>query len=145
MDLENLNKVLEMACKEPSLSSIEEPKEQPKRKKRTFFLGERAVESQNPVIFENGMFFVERTSENLVIRPKTVKQYLKKIRGTNRAMKIERGAEDILIPFRQTRENPMTWFEEKYVETNGKRNIQGRFIREIWKYRKEIFGQVMMG
>lgn len=148
MDIENLcvDKVLEEAWKEPPLSNVEETKnEQPKRKKTLFFLGERKVELQNPVVFENGIFFVERASEYLVIRPKTVKEYLKKVRGTDRTIRIERKAKDIIVPLSQTMENPVRWFEEKYVEQNGKRNVQGRFIREIWKHKKEVFGEVMLG
>jgi len=145
MELKELSRVLEEAWKEPSLSNVEKTKEQPKREKKIFFLGERAVEPQNLVIFENGIFFVERASEYLVIRPKTLKEYLKKVRGTNRTIKFERGAKEILIPLTQTRENPIRWFEERYIEPNGKRNQQKRFIQEIWKYRNEVFGGVMMG
>ena len=147
MGLEELNRILEEVWKDPLMRSNarESEKEQPKREKKIFFLGERAVEPQNQVIFENGIFFVERTSECLVVRPKTVKEYLKKVRGTDRTIRIERGAKDILIPISQTRENPMKWFEQKYVESDGKRNTQGRFIREIWKHKKEGFGGVMLG
>lgn len=147
MGLEELNRILEEVWKDPLMkSNVKETKnEQPKREKRIFFLGKRPVEPQNPVVFENGIFFVERTPEFLVIRPKTMKEYLKKVRGTDRTIKIERGAKDILIPLSQTRENPVRWFEQKYVEQNGKRNTQGRFIREIWKHKKEVFGGVMLG
>ena len=145
MDVEELKSVLEEAFTSP-LSNVEEAKnEQPERKKRIFFLGERKVKAENPVIFENGIFFVERTSEYLIIRPKTVKEYLKKVRGLDRTIKIERGAKDIIVPLSQTAENPIKWFEQKYVESNGKRNVQGRFIREIWKYRTEVFSEVMIG
>ena len=145
MDIKDLNQVLQEMCKTPVLRCVEETNnEQPKRKKKLFFLGERAVESQNPVVFSNGVFFVERTSEYLVIRPKTVREYLKKVRGMDRTMRIERGAKDILIPFREVVENPMKWFEQKYV-LNSKRNTQGRFIRQIWKYKKEVFSEVMLG
>ena len=147
MGLEELNRILEEVWKDPLMISNarESEKEQPKREKKIFFLGERAVEAQNQVIFENGIFFVERTSDCLVVRPKTVKEYLKKVRGTDRTIKIERGAKDILIPISQTMENPMRWFEEKYVESDGKRNVQGRFIREIWKHKKDVFEGVMIG
>lgn len=146
MDMETLKQVLEDSWKNPMISNVEETKnEQPVRKKKIFFLGERTVEPQNPVVFENGIFFVERTSDCLVVRPKTVKEYLKKVRGTDRTIKIERGAKDILIPISQTMENPMRWFEEKYVESDGKRNVQGRFIREIWKHKKDVFEGVMIG
>lgn len=146
MDLENLSMVLEEVWKNPSLSVVEEdPEEQQKRKKRIFFLGERKIEAQNRVIFENGIFFVEMVPEYLVIKPKTVKEYLQMVRGTKRMTIIERGAKDILVPITQTNENPMRWFEQKYVEQNGKRNIQGRFIQEIWKYRNETFREAMMG
>ena len=148
MGLEELNQVLEEVWKDPlmiSNVSKEVEKEQPKRKKRTFFLGERTVEPENPVIFSNGIFFVERTSECLVIRPKTVKEYLKMIRGTERTIIVDRGAKDILIPLSQTAENPMKWFEQNYVESNGKRNTQGRFIQEIWKHKKEVFSEGMIG
>ena len=145
MDIKNLNQGLEDAWKHPMISDDDETKnEQPKRKKRLFFLGERAVESLNQVVFSNGVFFVERTSEYLVIRPKTVKEYLKKVRGMDRTMKIERRAKDIIVPLSHTAENPMKWFEEKYV-LNSKRNTQGRFIRQIWKYKKDVFGEVMLG
>lgn len=145
MELENLNQVLEDAWKHPMISDDDETKnEQPKRKKRLFFLGERAVEPLNQVVFSNGVFFVERTSEYLVIRPKTVKEYLKKVRGMDRTMKIERRAKDILIPLREVAENPVKWFEQKYV-LNSKRNTQGRFIRQIWKYKEDVFGEVMLG
>ena len=146
MDMETLKQVLEDSWKNPMISNVEETKnEQPVRKKKIFFLGERTVEPQNPVVFENGIFFVERTSEYLVIRPKTVKEYLKKVRGLDRTIKIERRAKDIIVPLSQTRENPMIWFEQMYVESNGKRNTQGRFIREIWKHKKEVFSEVMLG
>ena len=148
MGLEELNRILSEVWKDPlmiSNASEEIEKEQPKREKKIFFLDERKVEPQNPVIFENGIFFVERASECLVIRPKTVKEYLKKVRGTERTTKIERGAKDILIPLSQTAENPVMWFEKKYIGTDGKRNLQGRFIREIWKYRTEVFSEVMLG
>lgn len=145
MELENLNQVLEDAWKHPMISDDDETKnEQPKRKKRLFFLGERAVEPLNQVVFSNGVFFVERTSECLVIKPKTVKEYLKKVRGMDRTMKIECRAKDILIPLREVAENPMKWFEQKYV-LNSKRNTQGRFIRQIWKYKEDVFGEVMLG
>ena len=145
MKLENLNQVLEDAWNHPMISDVEETKnEQPKRKKRLFFLGERAIEPLNQVIFENGVFFVERTSEYLVIRPKTVKEYLKKVRGMDRTIKIERGAKDIIVPLSHTAENPVKWFEQKYV-LNSKRNTQGRFIRQIWKYKEEVFSEVMLG
>ena len=128
--------------KKLSLSNVEEEsEEQPKREKTIFFLGERIVEPVNPVIFENGIFFVERAPECLVIRPKTAKEYLKHVRGRKRTVKFERRLRDILIPLSQ---NPMLWFEEKYVQ-NGKRNQQGRFIREIWKYKDEVFSEVMLG
>lgn len=148
MGLEELNRILSEVWKDPLMLSNarEDPeKEQPERKKKIFFLGERKVEPQNPVIFENSVFFVERTSECLVIRPKTMKEYLQKVRGTERTTKINRGAKDILVPLSRTRENPIRWFEKKYVETDGKRNIQRRFIRKIWKHKKEVFGGVMMG
>ena len=122
---------------------LEELEEQPKRK-TIFFLDERVVEPVNTVIFENGIFFVERISECLVIRSKTVKQYLKHVRGTKRTVKFERKIKDILIPLSQTRENSMLWFEKKYV-LNGKRNQQGRFIQEVWKHRNNVFSEVMMG
>ena len=145
MELENLNQVLEDVWKHPMISNDDETKnEQPKRKKKLFFLGERTVEPLNQVVFSNGVFFVERASEYLVIRPKTVKEYLKKVRGMDRTMKIERRAKDILIPLREVAENPMKWFEEKYV-LNSKRNTQGRFIRQIWKYKKDVFSEVMLG
>jgi len=145
MELEELNRVLEEVWKEPSLSDVKETKEQSERKKAIFFLGERKVEPQNPVLFENRIFFVERASEFLVIKPKTVKEYLKKVSGSNRTIKFERGAKEILIPLTQTRENPIRWFEERYIEPNGKRNRQGQFIQEIWKYRTDVFKEVMMG
>ena len=146
MDMETLKQVLEDSWKNSMISNVEETKnEQPVRKKKIFFLGERTVEPQNPVVFENGIFFVERTSEYLVIRPKTVKEYLKKVRGLDRTIKIERRAKDIIVPLSQTRENPIRWFEQMYVESNGKRNTQGRFIREIWKHKKEVFSGVMLG
>ena len=145
MDIKNLNQVLQDAWKHPMISDVEETKnEQPKRKKKLFFLGERAVEPLNQVIFSNGVFFVERTSEYLVIRPKTVREYLKKVRGMDRTMKIERRAKDIIVPLSQVSENPIQWFEEKYV-LNSKRNTQGRFIRQIWKYKEQVFGEVMLG
>ena len=112
--------------------------EQPRRK-TTFFLGERKVEPQNTVVFENRIFFVERTSECLIIRPKTVKEYLKLARGTTRMVKFERKAKDILIP--TLAKNPMKWFKEKYVE-NRKKNQQGRFISDVWKHRNEVFSEV---
>lgn len=118
---------------ETSLSTV---KEEPKREKTIFFLGERIVNSVNPVIFENGIFFVERTPECLIIRPKSVKEYLKRVKGTGRMAKFEREAKDILIP--GVAENPMNWFEKKYVESS-KQNQQGRFIQEIWKHKKEVF------
>ena len=146
MDIKTLNQVLEDVWKHPMMSDVEETEnEQPKRKKTIFFLGERTVKPQNPVVFSNGVFFVERVSEYLVIRPKTVKEYLKKVRGTDRTIEIERGAKEIIVPLSQTRENPMKWFEQMYVESNGNRNVQGRFIREIWKHKKEVFGEVMVG
>ena len=120
---------------------LEELEEQPKRK-TIFFLDERVVEPVNTVIFENGIFFVERISECLVIRSKTVKQYLKHVKGTKRMIKFEQSAKEILIPLSQT--NTIQWFEQKYVQ-NGKRNQQGRFIREVWKYRNEVFSDVMLG
>ena len=144
MYIKDLNQVLQEMCKTPVIRCVEETKNEQSKRKKLFFLGERAVEAQNPVVFSNGVFFVERTSEYLVIRPKTVKEYLKKIRGMSRTMKIERGAKDILIPLREVVENPMKWFEQKYV-LNSKRNTQGRFIRQIWKYKKEVFGEVMLG
>ena len=147
MDLENLKEVLEEVWKSPMdrvEESDEEAKQQPKQKK-TFFLGEKAVKPQNPVIFSNGVFFVERAPQFLVIRPKTVKEYLRKVRGTERTIKIQRAPKEILIPLPQTRENPIKWFEERYVEQSRKRNQQGRFIKEIWKYRNEVFKGVMMG
>lgn len=148
MGLEELNRILSEVWKDPLMISNarEEPeKEQPERKKKIFFLGERKVEPQNTVIFSNNVFFVERASECLVIRPKTVKEYLQKVRGTERTTKIERGAKDILVPLSQTMENPIRWFEKKYVEQDGKRNLQGRFIREIWKHKKDVFSEVMLG
>jgi len=147
MELEEMNRVLEEVWKNPSLSDVEkELEEQPKqRKKRFFFLGERKVIPENPVIFENGIFFVERASEFMVIKPKTVKEYLQMVRGTKRMTKVEKVAKEILIPLSQTNENPIRWFEQKYVESNGERNMQGRFIREIWKYKKEVFGGAMLG
>ena len=145
MKLENLNQVLEDAWKHPMISDVEETKnEQPKRKKRLFFLGERAIEPLNQVTFSNGVFFVERTPEYLVIRPKTVKEYLKKVRGMDRTIKIERGAKDIIVPLSHTAENPIKWFKQKYV-LNSKRNTQGRFIRQIWKYKEQVFSEVMLG
>ena len=145
MELENLNQVLEEMCKSPEIRCVEETKnEQPKRKKRLFFLGERAIEPLNQVIFSNGVFFVERTSEYLVIRPKTVKEYLKKVRGMDRTIKIERGAKDIIVPLSHTAENPVKWFEQKYL-LNSKWNTQGRFIRQIWKYKEQVFSEVMLG
>ena len=148
MELEELNWNLEEVWKKPPMISDvkEEPEnEQPKREKKLFFLGERALEPQNPVVFTNGVFFVERIPECLIVRQKTVKEYLKKVRGTDRTIKIERGAKDILVPLSRTRENPIRWFEEKYVESNEKQNTQGRFIREIWEYRNEVFSEVMLG
>ena len=137
------DRILEEVRREPSLSNVEEELEE-KQNKTILFLGERIVEPVNPVIFENGIFFVERNSECLLIRPKTVKKYLKLLRGTRRAVKFERSTKEILIPLSQTRENPMLWFEKKYV-LNGKRNQQGRFIREVWKHRNEVFCEVTMG
>lgn len=125
---------------ESFLGNIEEEEE---KEKTIFFLGERVVEPVNQVIFENGMFFVERCSDCLVIRSKTVKEYLKHVRGTKRAVKFERTAKDILIPLHLS-QCPMVWFKEMYVE-NAKGNQQGRFIREVWKYRNEVFGEVMVG
>ena len=149
MELENLNQVLEDAWKYPMISDDDETKnEQPKRKKKLLKLGERKVKAENPVIFENGKFFVERASEYLVIRPKTMTEYLKKFfredGTTYKILKFERRVKDIIIPLSHTAENPMKWFEEKYV-LNSKRNTQGRFIRQIWKYKKDVFGEVMLG
>ena len=137
------DRILEEVRREPSLSNVEEELEE-KQNKTILFLGERIVEPVNPVIFENGIFFVERNSECLVIRPKTVKEYLKLLRGTRRMSKFECGVKEIMIPLSQTRENPMLWFEQTYVQ-NGKRNQQGRFIQEVWKHRNEVFTEVMLG
>ena len=105
-----------------------------------FFLGEREVESQNPVIFENEIFFVEQTSQCLLIRPRAVKHYLTHVNGTKRPVKFDQSAKEILIP--RIAENPMMWFKEKYVE-NRKRNQQGRFVSEVWKHRNEVFSEMM--
>jgi len=127
---------------ESFLSNREEvPEEQPKREKIIFFLGERKVEPQNTVIFENGTFFVERTAECLIVRPKIAKEYLKLVRG-RRMVKFERKAKDILLP--TVAEDSEQWFKEKYVESS-KGNHQGRFIREIWKYKNEVFSEVVLG
>jgi len=141
MGIEHLDQILEEVSKEPLLSNLEEPERE--QSKRTFFLGERTVEPQNQVIFENRMFFVEKVSEFLLIRPKVTRMYLKKIRGTNRIAKFERGAKEIMVP-QGVAKNPIPWFKKRYVE-NSKRNQQGRFIREIWKYKNEVFSEVTMG
>ena len=135
------DRVLEKMWKGHSLSNVEEELEE-QSKRKIFFLGERVVEPVNPVIFENGIFFVEHTSECLIIRPKTVRYYLKLVKGRKRAVKFEQRTKDILIPV--IAENSMKWFEKKYV-LNGKRNQQGRFIREIWKHRNDVFGEATLG
>ena len=110
--------------------------------KTIFFLGERTVEPVNPVIFENELFFVERTSQCLLIRPRAVRHYLKHTKGTKRLVKFDRCAKEILIP--TIADDPMTWFKEKYVE-NRKRNQQGRFVSNVWKHRNEVFSEVTVG
>ena len=145
MNSEEMNRVLEEAWKDPlpMISQDEEPQKKI-REKTTFYLGERKVEPVNPVIFENGVFFVERGSSFLAIRPKTMKRYTKKIRGTERTIKVEKGAKDIMIPFLILRKNPVEYFKQTYLD-GARNNLQGRFVRKVWEYRDEIFGGGIVG
>ena len=145
MNSEEMNRVLEEAWKDPlpMISQDEEPQKKV-REKTEFYLGERKVEAVNPVIFENGVFFVERGSSFLVIRPKTMKRYTKKIRGTERTIEAEKGPNDIIVPLRTSRENPGEYFKRTYLD-GSRNNAQGRFVRKVWKYREDIFNEVMMG
>ena len=122
----------------------EETENEVTRKKKTFFLGERKVEAENQVTFENGVFFVERASEFLVIRPKVMKKYASEFYredgSSYKTLEFERGAKEIIVPLRVV-DTPMKWFEERYI-SDGRQNQQGRFIREIWKHRDEVFGEV---
>ena len=145
MNSKEMNRVLEEVWKDllPMISQDEEPQKKV-REKTEFYLGERKVEPVNPVIFENGVFFVERGSSFLVIRPKTMKRYTKKIRGTERTIKIEKGAKDIMIPFIISGENPLEYFKQTYLD-GARNNLQGRFVRKVWEYRDEIFGGGIVG
>lgn len=115
------------------------------KKKQTYYLGKFPVEPQNQVIFTNGTFFVERTSQFLIIRPTTQRRYIKKVRKSKRTVEITKSNAEILIPLPITTENPELWFKQNYLDQTTKRNSQTSFIKTIWKYKDNIFKEVMMG
>lgn len=127
----------------PHITKIPTPK--PPKQKRVYYLGEFPVEPQNPVIFSNGLFFVEKATQSLIIRPKIEKRYIKKVRKSKRIVEITKSKAEILIPLQATAENPQLWFKSNYLNQAIKRNAQNAFIKQIWKYRDEIFKEVCVG
>jgi len=121
------------------------PKPSPPKKRRIYYLGKFPVEPQNLVIFSNGTFFVERTAQSIIIRPKTVKKYIKKVRKSKRIVEIIKSKAEILIPLPVAAENPQLYFEYNYLNQAIKRNSQNSFIKQIWKYKDKIFKEVCVG
>jgi len=148
MEEKTIDEVLEENVWGPIKSDVRVYSEKKPKRRRSLFLGKRMVEAKNPVVFENGVFFVERGEEFLVIRPKTLKEYSEKVKVKSRKAPITeirrvlRGPADIIIPLIALKNNPIQWFEEKYIN-NNKRDKQSRFIREIWNHRTEVFGEVI--
>lgn len=149
MDLDEVE-ALEKVWMEPlGLGRIEENREQreqeKEKEKRLLFLGVKEVIPRGKVVFSNETFFVERSGGLITIRPRYVREYLRKIgtRRRNRWIKITRGAKPIIIPLIAS-ENVEKWFEERYIR-NIKKGQQGKFIEAVWKYRHEFLQEVAMG
>ena len=106
-------------------------------KKKTIFIREEQVIPKNQVIFTNHIFFVEQGKNTLVIRPKTRKIYIRKVRGQTRTLEFHKGAVDIIVP-RDIMDKP-EWFKKTYLEPSKKQSTQSRFIKAIWEYRDNIF------
>ena len=151
MDLDEVE-ALEKVWMEPlGLGRIEENREQreqeKEKEKRRLFLQKKEIAPCGEVVYSNDVFYVERSEGVVVIRPKYVREYLRKIgtRRRNRWIKITRGANPIVIPLAATNENVERWFEEKYVKNAIKRNQQTAFIKAVWEHRYEFLQEVMMG
>lgn len=144
MVMETLEEILEKVWEQPSMTSVDNIPKKAKTKKTTL-LGEFAVEPTNPITFENGIFFVEKRDQSLVIKPKTKKRYIRKVRNDKRTIEITKGRNEILIPLQGVNENPIAWFELNYLNQIKRRNTQSRLIKEVWKYRDQVFKEVLVG
>jgi len=146
-----LNRILELAwtAEEQSepVARIEENQREQEKERKILFLGKKEITPRSDVVlFENGEFFVELNGSGAIIRPRYEKEYLKirGRRGNKRYTKFTQAPNPVLIPLAVTRENPEKWLNEQYV-SNAKRNMQGAFIRAIWKHRHEFMPMLMMG
>lgn len=144
MVMETLEEILSEVWRHPPIVSIDTTQNKAKPKK-TIPLGEFTLEPNNPVTFENGIFFVEKVNQSLIIRPKTIKKYIRKVWGGNRTIEITKGRNEILVPLQGINENPIAWFELNYLNQIKKRNTQSNLIKEVWKYRDQVFKEVLVG
>ena len=136
--LEDIGKELKDVWKTASWGRVKETTIQEEtNKKKNIFIREESIAPKNPVIFTNHIFFVEQGQNTLVIRPKTRRVFIRKVRGQTRTLEFYKGAVDIIVP--RDINNKSEWFKKIYLEPNKKQSIQSRFIKEIWKYRSNVF------
>ena len=145
--MNELNRILGLAwAEEPEhVGRIENEQREQEKERKILFLGKKEVVPNRSVLYRNEEFFIEANGSSFVIRPKWEKEYLR-IRGkrNKKYIKFTRAPTPIMIPLMTVRENPMLWFEQNYL-INAKRNMQGWFIRKIWKHRHEFMPMLCMG
>jgi len=146
--MDELARILEKAwAEEPEpVARIEENQREQEKERKILFLGKKEVVPVRSVLYRNEEFFIEANGSSFIIRPRYEREYLKirGKRGNKRYVKFTKVAKEILVPMPIVRENPILWFEQNYL-SNAKRNMQGAFIRKVWKHREEFMGLLCMG
>ena len=146
----DLDEALEKVWTEP-LDRVKDgeqgEQEKEKKERKLLFLEKKEVAPcGGDVVYRNEKFFVERSEGLIVIRPRYMKIYLKRIgtRRRNRYIRVVKGPNPIIIPLAATRENVERWLEEKFLR-NVKKGQQGRFIEAVWEHRYQFLQEVTMG
>ena len=146
--MDELARILEKAwAEEPEpVARIEENQREQEKERKILFLGKKEVVPVRSVLYRNEEFFIEANGSSFIIRPRYEREYLKirGKRGNKRYVKFTKVAKEILVPMPIVRENPILWFEQNYL-SNAKRNMQGAFIRKVWKHREEFMELLCMG
>lgn len=138
-------KELESKKKEQDVPMTSDGGKPRKRKTNLTFIGESETESINTVVYRDDSLLVERTGMSLTIKPRTFKTYENKIRKGKKEIELTKFPRWIVIPPLETFENPIRYFEERYMTRSKNTNMQEKFIQKIWEKRDEIFREVLTG